>query len=493
MLEKESNIVLDSQPIKLLKDAIDKQQWDDAERCLMLLDIKRQEDTSWILYLLRREKYFDCILKQDLQAALHVLQKELSPLSIVGENLHDLSYYLLHDEEDLDYIIEEATRRRRSLIDEIGKVLGNDALFPRGRLHDLIKQAISKRSPSSSSQEQPIVNLYGNYENSLSQPVWKTEEILRGHKDQVWCVKYSRDGQLLATGDASGQILIWRVSDNTHKLHGTIFTESNGIRSLDWCYDSQLLLVVTNQNASVYNLDGELTMTFIDDFVCAYWLPNSKEFICGCLNGRVIHARYIPTSPLDETQTNGMEMDTVPAKIWTWRFATIDDIIILPQGDYIVVFDQKRTMTWLNLTTRAIKQTILQTTNLISGTVSQDGKYLVINCSSTETPLLSKHSTQMIKLFDLTRNSFIEQLIGYRQSRYVIRSDFAGNDSEYIVSGSEDACVYIWNRSNGDIVAQLKGHTAVVNSVSCLPNSTTFATVSDDHTIRIWRSTMDQK
>jgi len=41
----------------------------------------------------------------------------------------------------------------------------------------------------------------------------------------------------------------------------------------------------------------------------------------------------------------------------------------------------------------------------------------------------------------------------------VIKAAFGGINENLVVSGSEDSCVYIWNKEKGDILAKLEGHT----------------------------------
>lgn len=64
---------------------------------------------------------------------------------------------------------------------------------------------------------------------------------------------------------------------------------------------------------------------------------------------------------------------------------------------------------------------------------------------------------------------------------------FGGVNEGLVVCGSEDGCVYIWNRDKGDLLSKLEGHSQMVNSVHWCPTDPyIFASVSDDMSVRIW-------
>lgn len=114
---------------------------------------------------------------------------------------------------------------------------------------------------------------------------------------------------------------------------------------------------------------------------------------------------------------------------------------------------------------------------ITSLSVSEDGKYLLVNLVNEE-----------IHLWDIAAKLKSPlKYRGHRQRRYVIRSCFGGYDQAFVASGSEDSQIYIWNRRSGDLLEVLPGHSGTVNSVSWNPiNPHMFASASDDHTIRIW-------
>jgi WD40 repeat protein len=60
-------------------------------------------------------------------------------------------------------------------------------------------------------------------------------------------------------------------------------------------------------------------------------------------------------------------------------------------------------------------------------------------------------------------------------------------DGQYIISGSDDRTIRIWDAETGAAVGEpLKGHAGLVNSVAYSPDGQYIISGSSDRTIRIW-------
>jgi WD40 repeat protein len=64
---------------------------------------------------------------------------------------------------------------------------------------------------------------------------------------------------------------------------------------------------------------------------------------------------------------------------------------------------------------------------------------------------------------------------------YIIKAGFGGVNEHLVLCGSEDSCVYIWNKEKGDLLARIEGHALMANSVHWHPSDPyIFVSSSDD-------------
>ena len=110
--------------------------------------------------------------------------------------------------------------------------------------------------------------------------------------------------------------------------------------------------------------------------------------------------------------------------------------------------------------------------------MSGDSRYALINVRPSE-----------LQMWDISRQSLVRRFNGHRLIEHVIGCGFGGIDENFVVSGSEDAKIYIWHRATGRLIETLSGHdTGTVNAVAWHPRDPlTIASCGDDHTVRIWR------
>nr|CAB3245410.1 F-box/WD repeat-containing protein 5 [Phallusia mammillata] len=117
------------------------------------------------------------------------------------------------------------------------------------------------------------------------------------------------------------------------------------------------------------------------------------------------------------------------------------------------------------------------------------GSWEAILQQNNRAPLESPQISTMIKMvvFDLITMKKVSTMLGHSAVSDVFFLHLSTNDL-YVASGSEDSRGYIWDRHYNTSVSSLP-HDDVVNCVAVNPRDPSMAvSVSDDKTIKIWRS-----
>ena len=110
----------------------------------------------------------------------------------------------------------------------------------------------------------------------------------------------------------------------------------------------------------------------------------------------------------------------------------------------------------------------------------------------SESPLstiFSTHFTQGIKMRGGKLFSWPEPALEWIGHRDIVNCTSYSPNGCYIVTGSNDKTIRIWDAETGVAVGKpLEGHTNSVNSVAYSPDGRHIISGSDDKTIRIWNA-----
>ncbi|MBX7173957.1 MAG: TIR domain-containing protein, partial [Pyrinomonadaceae bacterium] len=107
-----------------------------------------------------------------------------------------------------------------------------------------------------------------------------------------------------------------------------------------------------------------------------------------------------------------------------------------------------------------------------SDTVSSDGKFIV-----------SGSSDETMRIWDLATGQCLKTLVGHSDSVLAVA---VSSDGKFIVSGSSDETVRIWDLATGQCLKTLVGHSDSVWGVAVSSDGKFIVSGSSDETVRIW-------
>ncbi|MBK1985980.1 WD40 repeat domain-containing protein [Sphaerospermopsis aphanizomenoides BCCUSP55] len=156
-------------------------------------------------------------------------------------------------------------------------------------------------------------------------------------------------------------------------------------------------------------------------------------------------------------------------------------VAFTPDGKTVATGGDDRRILFWNLRDRQVENTLsLDDTAAHSMVISRDGKILITG------------SYRKIKVWQLTSDfnkknqqeiKPIHTLMGHT---HIVNSLAMSADGEFLISGSQDKTIRVWNLVNGQLVHTLKSHRDGIYAVALSPNKQIIASGSADKTIKLW-------
>lgn len=363
---------------------------------------------------------------------------------------------------------------RKKLLTQLLTFISSDKIIDPKRLEILLNQSLQFQISQCKyhNSESTNISLMTDHlctNNKLPSICVKT---LTAHTDEVWGVHFSPDGKFLSTVSRDNIVFIWSIQrhepDGKLEIHSIwkIKAHERPIYNFAWSNSAKYFATVSGDNSvKVWdNLTGKTLYAYNkhSDAVhaCAFY-DNDQKIISGGIDRQII------ISKLD-----GSGMDTIKTvRVGDLKIDEKQRIMYIVEaaGNKIVIYD---------LQNKQEIGKIEEKENILSCEISNDRKFLLVNTSF-------KHP--QIHLWDIESRQVIKRYNGHSQEKYYIKASFGGFGESFIASGSEDAQVYIWNRSTQSLVSNLNSHTSIVNCVAWSPvDNNLLVSGSDDYTVKIW-------
>ncbi|ODN97475.1 WD-repeat protein [Cryptococcus wingfieldii CBS 7118] len=479
VLEAESGYKLSTRAGSDFQQAILGGRWAEALALLPELDTAIPSDQT--RYLIAQQKYLEYLELGQQKKALGVLRGELARVAKDQNVLHTLSGFMMClDKEDL---YERASWdgaagiSRRQLLEHLEAFISPSLIVPSRRLATLFDQARQFQQSNSPYIDGPTTNsLYTDYEDRQDQFPSVTTHILIDHSDEVWRIEWNPDGSKLASAGKDKVVHIWSVLpvaglDGTERyavapLHH-FRNHKDPIDAMAWAPDGKLLATGADKVVHLWDTEtGEEIalqtpgLHHTDTISAIQWIPSGSEFLVASMDCRIIFYNR-----------KGMLL-----RQWSTFPLQFNDFALTPDGSRIVAITTplKRVANNEGLRSAAIWSQDLRC-EMTSIRLTSDGKRALVSCSPDEVQEWNTHNGLR----------YLRGHSGHIQTNFLIRSCYGGKKDQFVLSGSEDGHVYVWQGSSSQPTEVLAGHTSVVNSVAWNPVASRkiFASCSDDKTV----------
>ncbi|MGI0486567.1 NB-ARC domain-containing protein [Pantanalinema rosaneae CENA516] len=299
-------------------------------------------------------------------------------------------------------------------------------------------------------------------------------KTLRGHQKVVQSLAFSSDGQVLASGSHDQTIRLWDRE----------------------CWEC--LRVLSGHQGHVFSVrftpDGETLVSSGADQTVRLWDVRSGN----CYKVHQIPVNWalaIALSPNGRTLATGSDHATV--KLWDLSIgqctrslldyrSDVWAVAFSPDGRLLATASEDKTVRLWDVTTGECLQTCQ----------GHAERVWLVDFHPQGQTLLSIGSDQVLKLWDVASGRCIRSQHGYSNSVFAIA---LSSNGEILVSGGEDYQIRLWNMTTGECFQILQGHADLVSTLAFVPSGTVTAlnsleqcqsqfllSGSDDGTLKLW-------
>jgi len=301
--------------------------------------------------------------------------------------------------------------------------------------------------------------------------------LLTGHQEGVLTLKFSPDGNYLASSGYDKNVYFWSVWEDCRNL-GMVPAHKNAVLDVQWSHDG-------NQ----YFTAGA------DKFMSAWDFETSqrtKKF-----QGHEGVVNSCSVSQNDQLVATASDDSTL--RIWDMRTRKVAKVLSTPMASTCVSFNQdglqlfsggldNEILVW-DIRQGDVQYSLQGHSDSITGiSLSPDGSYLLSNSMDQScrcwavTPY--HNGNRCLKVYTSgASHNYEKNLLRVSWSR----------DGKYCSSGSADRMVYIWESNSKNLVYRFPGHQGCVNEVVFHPHEDIVASCSNDKTIIIGELTDQDK
>lgn len=289
------------------------------------------------------------------------------------------------------------------------------------------------------------------------------------HDGDVYALKWSLSdsgrfkGELLATGGSDRKVKLWQLSSSTLLLKDTLIGCNGGITSID--------------------TEGDCLLASSYDFATRLWSISDGK-LRRTLSGhadKVWAAKFlgIPNKAATGSQDRTVRIWDIEKCLCTktlYPGSTCYDLVCRKGQDIISAHFDKRIRFW-DIRADSSAQEIMLQGRLTSLDISPNGYYLLACVRDDTLQMLDFRMNQVVKTFCAD---------GFKVGSDISRASFSP-DSDYVVAGSSNGSVFIWNVNSSAVMKNLKNHhTTSICSASWSPQGHVLASAEKNKKVLIW-------
>ena len=302
------------------------------------------------------------------------------------------------------------------------------------------------------------------------------KQTLKSHSDSVTSVSFSPDGSLLASASLDKIVKLWKLDKTSNKFHPIPHKILKGHK--DWVYSVN------------FSPDGKILASGSKDGTIKLWQSDGK--LIKTLTGHQGWVNWVTFSPDGKLIASASQDGTV--KIWQLNGNLLKTLSKHQNGATFVTFSpnskflatvgrDRKILVWHKESDRQNSEFIFyQSLNELDTIFS-------LQFTSDSQNLISGGDENVIKFWDVTNGKLLKTFKGHGDT---VTSLSLSPDGKVLASGSLDKSLKLWSLTSSKLPI-LESHQDRVLNLSWSPNGNMLASASRDHTVKMWEVLHDKK
>lgn len=299
-------------------------------------------------------------------------------------------------------------------------------------------------------------------------------KVFKDNQDSINNLHFSSDGACLISSAEDDQIVIYDCERGIQKR--TINSKKYGVDLIHFTQNkAHVVHASTKENDIIRYLNvGE-------NKYISYFRGHSKRVVALCM------------SPTDESFLSGSLDKTI--RLWDLRSANCQGLMHLA-GRPVAAFDPEGLIFAAGINSESVKLYDLRSFDKgpfssFKFAVDKDVEWTGLKFSPDGKTILVSTNGSLIRLIDSFSGETLQTFTGHLNSKSIPLEASFSPDSQFVISGSTDGRVHIWNAENGTKVCVLNGdHTEPVRCVQFNPKYMMMASACKN--MAFWLPSIDE-
>ncbi|KAF5909360.1 WD repeat-containing protein 82, partial [Clarias magur] len=295
---------------------------------------------------------------------------------------------------------------------------------------------------------------------------FRVAKVFRENSDKINCFDFSSNGETVISSSDDDSIVLYDCQEGKPKR--TLYSKKYGVDLIRYTHAANTVVYSSNK------IDDTIRYLSLHDNKYIRYFPGH--------NKRVV---ALSMSPVDDTFISGSLDKTI--RLWDLRSPNCQGLMHL-QGKPVCSFDPEGLIFAAGVNSEMVKLYDLRSFDkgpfaTFKLQYERSCEWTGLKFSNDGKLILISSNGGTLRLLDAFKGAVLHSFSGYNNSKGVVLEASFTPDSQFVMIGSEDGKIHVWNAESGMKVAVLDGkHTGPVTCLQFNPKFMTFASACSNMT-----------